>query len=452
MKTFFLIIFLTISTALHSHALIINEIMSNPVGDDGGREWIEIYNNSSSTVDITNLSISVKGGSAISVIPLSGGTIIPAVGYAIIGSTVSGTSKFLTDYPAYNGPLLKSSISLVNTGVTSLEIKSGGVSLDTVSSYTAAKEGMTYSRIENTFSVVNPTPGAENQAIADDTSAHTTETVTTSQLTITQASVPNSDIILYLPSEKTVVAGAESLFSVFGLTLSGKAIDRLTYTWAYGDGGQAVGSSTSYRYVYPGRYIVTVEGGNGNVLGVGRMNVRVVAPDISIKSFSSGKYGSYIDIENPNPYELDLSQWRLVIDGASFSFPKNTFIAGNNITHITGIAMGFASTTSASSTVVKILFPNLEEVTRFSPAHDFMYATMTTPYLSQPSSLVKLSKQVAQMNTRTQSEIKNKYQNSVIPAQISISKVSSTTRIASTVYTQKDTRIVSFLKSFFSEK
>ena len=143
MKPIFISLVL-LSAFFQAHALTINEVMSNPVGDDGGREWIELYNETDTDVDVSSLSISIKGGTFIAVTPVSGGVTVLARGYAIIGSTVSGVNKFSLDYPGYNSPLFKSAISLVNTGVTSIEIKLQGISADILTSYTAAKEGSSY--------------------------------------------------------------------------------------------------------------------------------------------------------------------------------------------------------------------------------------------------------------------------------------------------------------------
>lgn len=453
MKKLFLILWLLVSGLSYSHALIINEIMSNPIGDDGGREWIEVYNNSSSTIDLSGLTISIKGAAFTAVTSVSGSSILSPDGYAIIGSVVAGVTKFLQDYPSYSGLLFRGSMSLVNTGVTSLEIKLGGQSMDTLSSYTAAKEGLTLSRINGSFAIGNPTPGAENQPIAEDTSTQATSTsnVTNTQATIAQASAPIADIVLYMPTEKVTVAGAESTFSIFGLTRGGKAIDNLSYTWAYGDGGQSTGSTTLYRYAYPGKYIIQVEGTNGYIAGTGRMSVRVVAPDILIKSISTGKYGAYIDIENPNTYDLDFSQWRLTIDGASFPFPKNTLIAGNSVTHLSGLAMGFASTTISSNTIIKILFPNQEEVTRYSsprelfPVLTFLQATSTV--------IVSSTTQPITVKT-TVGIIKSKPIARVLGVSTSTLKNGSVSKgvILPQKGNQKDTRIVAFFKSLFSRK
>lgn len=366
MKKLLFLLMALLSGLTASQALIINEIMSNPIGDDGGREWVEIYNDGEDSINLSALTLSIKGGTPLLVTSLQGGTALSKNGYAIISSTVTGASKFLQDYPNYSGVLLKSAISLVNTGITSIELKISGHLEGSALSYTASKEGNSYAFINGTYVLGTPTPGAENQTASPSTDDGEGSSTSTNQYTITQTSAPTADIVLYLPFEKIVIAGVVTNFSTSGMTRGGKVIENMTYSWSFGDGGQGTGSTTVYSYNYPGRYIAQVEGGNGLVSGVGRMKVRVVSPDIAIKGISTGKYGTFIDIDNPNSYDIDFSQWRLSIDGVSFSFPKNTLISANGITHLSGMAMGFASTTFSSSTLIKILFPTLEEVTRYT--------------------------------------------------------------------------------------
>ena len=418
------------------NALVINEVMSNPVGDDSGREWVEIYNDTESDVDMATLTISIKGGSFIPVTPVSGATIIKARGYGIIGSTVSGTTKFMQDYSIYSGPLFRSSISLVNTGVTSIELKLQGTIVDTLASYTPAKEGSTYSLIQGIFVTGTPTPGEENKTPSTEEETPSTVTQTGSQSLIAQASPPMADITLYLPADKIVVAGAPALFSVFSTTRAGKMIDAMTYTWAFGDGGQGSGSTTLYRYLYPGRYVAQVEGTNGAIAGTGRMMVRVVSPDITLTPVRVGKYGSYIDIINQNNYDLDISLWKITLDGVPFSFPKNTLLIPG-VTRFPGSALGFASTTISSSTVIKLLLQNMDEVTRIFQGPPFS----------------DISIQHGMASTSRLSKVLQKKQSKISPSEIH--RLASTTSYVTTntvlKSNKKDIRLASFIKSFFGE-
>lgn len=443
MKKLFILVLL-LSGIMKVNALVISEVMSNPTGDDSGREWIELYNDTGSAIDLSNLTISIKGGNAVTTTNLQGGTSLPTGSYAIVGSTVSSQTKFLQDYPNYTGILFKSSISLVNTGTTSIDIKLGGATVNSLSSYTPAKEGSTLSLVSGSFVLSNPTPGADNQATPNDSSSSTsTSTTSSNQGAISQLSPPSADIILYMPFDKTVVAGAETEFNTSGMTRAGKEINDLNYLWSFGDGGQAMGTSTLYRYAYAGRYIAQVEGGNNYVKGVGRMNVRVVAPDISIANIGQGKYGEYVDINNPNNYDLDLSQWKLSFDGKAFPFPKNTLIGGNTTTRFSGIAMGFASTTVNSNSLVRILFPNMEEVTRYIQPEIKNDLTLNMSTSTSPMASTTNVTQPVMIYKKPINKIPK-----VVTATSTIKQEPVSKQLA---MNKKDTRLVSFLKSLLGK-
>lgn len=425
---------------VQTHALIVSEVMSNPTGDDGGREWIEIYNETNADIDLSSMTISIKGSTAIAATSLQGGVVLPASGYAVIASIVSGQTKFLQDYASYSGILFKSSISLVNTGVTSIDIKLQGSTVASIPSYTAAKEGSTLSFVQGAYGIGTPTPGSENILAPSigGTVSSTSSTVTENQTTVAQMSPPSPDIVLYMPTEKVVVAGAETYFNVAGMTRSGKVIDGLSFVWAFGDGGQGVGSSTKHRYVYSGRYLAQVEGMSATIAGTGRMIVRVVPPDIEIVDVSSGKYGTYVDISNPNMYDLDISQWMLTFDGAAFHFPKNTLISSGATTRFAGASMGFAGTTVSKNTVVKILFPNLEEVTRFAPVENSISAGTVLGVATTTKALPVQVKQKVSTRTTPQTATTS------APAQ-----VKAATSTIKTISSTRDTRLVGWFKSMF---
>ncbi len=441
MRSIIIISLLIINSFFFSYALVLSEVMSNPIGDDGGREWIEVYNPTDSDIDISGVTVSIKGGAHIVTTPVSGGTTLTPHSFGIIASTVSGQTKFLLDYPSYNGLLLKSSISLVNAGITSISLNLQGSVTDSIPSYTAAKEGSTYSLIEGVFVTGVPTPGAENVRSTSGTDSTSTTTIQSgNQVTLSQMSSPSADIVLFLPFEKTVVAGAPALFSTQGMTRAGKPLENMSYLWSFGEGGQGTGSTTLYRYLYPGRYILQIEGGNGLVLGTGRMIVNVVAPDIAIAPIEQGKYGNFIDITNPNSYDLEISGWKLSLDGALFSFPKNTLL-GSGTTHFSGIAMGFASTTISTSTVIKLLFPTMEEVIRI------IQGTTTEIVPSSTKDTVKSITKFTPLKIKQNVATKQPVVKEVIQQKTKVIATSTQTSHSQ----KKDIRLASFFKSLFGK-
>jgi hypothetical protein len=123
-------------------------------------------------------------------------------------------------------------------------------------------------------------------------------------------------------------------------------------------------------------------------------------------------------------------------------------LASNNVTHISGVAMGFASTTIATSTVVKILFPNQEEVTRFTdketPIAFPSFASATMMIKTAANQKVFVQKQFSQVVGKLKSEVSS--------ASSSLKNSSTTNHLAlSKNEFQKDARIVTFLRSMFGK-
>lgn len=92
-------------------ALRINELMYNPEGTDTGREWIELYNDNSHTVDLTTYRLYENEVNHI-IASYFGSSISPGE-YAIL---TSNPESFLLDYPDYSGVLVQTAFSLSNTG------------------------------------------------------------------------------------------------------------------------------------------------------------------------------------------------------------------------------------------------------------------------------------------------------------------------------------------------
>jgi len=139
-KTIILLIF-TATLVLSSfsvHSLVINEIMYNPNGTDSGREWIEIYNNGQSSVDIDGYLFKESGGTH-GLTLVQGSTILEPDEYAVIAAD---TSLFMADYPSYSGNLLDSSwASLANTGEEITILDNNNVIVDVVNYTDLAEEG-----------------------------------------------------------------------------------------------------------------------------------------------------------------------------------------------------------------------------------------------------------------------------------------------------------------------
>jgi hypothetical protein len=144
-----------------STGIRIAEIMYNPVGNDDGREWLEIFNTGNSTVNLDGWKF-YESGTNHSLKLIQGSANLNSGAYAIVADD---SAKFLQDYPQYTGALFDSSFSLSNTGET-IAVKNGDTIIDEVS-YNSGQgangDGNSLQLVNNEWRPGSPTPGAANQ-------------------------------------------------------------------------------------------------------------------------------------------------------------------------------------------------------------------------------------------------------------------------------------------------
>lgn len=110
----------------------ITEVMYDAPGSDSGREWIEIANLGSETIDIGKYKL-FENNTNHGLKLISGAPVLVPNATAVIASDAQ---KFLADYPAYSGTLFDSAFALSNTG-ESFSIKNGSSTVLTSIEYSA---------------------------------------------------------------------------------------------------------------------------------------------------------------------------------------------------------------------------------------------------------------------------------------------------------------------------
>jgi len=153
-----------LSVAPQFYPVVVNEIMYDVPGSDGGREWIELYNAGTSAVDIsdwklleneTNHALTIKQGSPT----------IPVGGYAVIADDVT---DFLSDNNGFEGVIFDSTFSLSNDGEV-IALKNGSLTIDSIAYATstgANGNGMSLQKFNGGWSAASSTPGMANVAQA----------------------------------------------------------------------------------------------------------------------------------------------------------------------------------------------------------------------------------------------------------------------------------------------
>lgn len=113
-------------------AVKITDVMYNPPGADPGREWIQLTNTGTSSVNMAGYRLHAGGVNHKLVV--AAGTSTLAAGAEAIITTDPG--QYAADYPAFAGTVFKSSFSLSNTGET-ISLKDASLGIIDTYSYTA---------------------------------------------------------------------------------------------------------------------------------------------------------------------------------------------------------------------------------------------------------------------------------------------------------------------------
>ncbi len=381
----------------------ITEIMYDLPGTDTGREWIEIHNSGSASVDATTLRF-FEANVNHSLSEYQGGAILSPGGYAVIADN---PIKFLEDWPGYGGILFDSAFSLNNTGEFLAIRNADGETMSEVTysgEWGAAGDGHSLQKSGNSFVQASPTPGASY--------ANTSTSNTAVQSTVTQTQVvASTNTASATPSTNTSSTNSSSNITIPPLVVSAgkdvltasgnpvifraeinpeyqKGRHALAFEWALGDGSILYGQTITHQYTYPGEYVVVVTAHGEDKKAVSRISVRVVDPQFTIKTVPSGG----VEISNNTSYEIDLYKWKLVSGDTIFTFPLHTIIKSNTKIIIAPHTSGFAGVHKAMAlvdplgrtiaTTVEAPLPiKSKKVSRATPLNQSVSAT---PALSSP--------------------------------------------------------------------
>ncbi|MCX6754354.1 MAG: lamin tail domain-containing protein [Candidatus Nomurabacteria bacterium] len=322
----------------------ISEIMYSPEGGSN-YEWVEIYNNGSTPVDLnkyrffhgeTNSSpISLKSGST---------SILQPSKYAVI-------AKSLSDYSWLNFSDMifsSSALSLPDSGDnTYIAISDANKTILDYTTYDVANGGSkasksSLSKINGEWGSGMPTPGRTNQSNTNPNTDAVTSTNSTSDTVYsnsnsisTSSNVSNKDsgvlkVTTKIISPKIVVAGIPFLFSSQTTTNKGDTYAFGKMVWNFGNGmiNQVNGAGPfEYTYEYPGEYSMTLSYYSNNFNkqadATNRIIIKVVASEIYISSVGD-ETNPFIELENKSNYDITLSNWIVTAGTHYFIIPEGT--------------------------------------------------------------------------------------------------------------------------------
>ncbi|OGF63150.1 hypothetical protein A3C77_02150 [Candidatus Giovannonibacteria bacterium RIFCSPHIGHO2_02_FULL_45_13] len=355
-RSFFVSIILLAAAAPAYASVVVTEIMYDLADSDAGREWIEIKNTGSSQVDLTvwklfeadtNHGIAAAGSQMLA---------LPAGAYAIVADNVE---KFLIDYPNFSGILFDSSFSLSNTG-EAISIRNPELAdIDSVayaSSLGAAGDGNSLQKVGNEWIAALPTPGAPN---ADDpvqppaVSGEASEPVVSGGGGPVEMADSFSKIRASAGADRTVLAGAETVFEGSAEGFVDATADKIRFHWNFGDGKTGEGNKVAHVFSFPGVYEVFLTVSFAGVSASDSAKITVVENPVVISEI---KYGKFIEIYNASARKIDFSKFGVSIGGAKpFYFPDGTFLPPWAYLALEPSLLGFEIPQSGE---IKILYPN----------------------------------------------------------------------------------------------
>jgi len=111
-----------LSTGANASTIVINEFLPNAVGTDTGKEWIEIFNNTTNPIDISGWEIQKATSSYSTIFTFAGGTSLPAGEHMVIGgANVTGADFTIAKLGLGNAGSSSDAIRLIDALATVID-------------------------------------------------------------------------------------------------------------------------------------------------------------------------------------------------------------------------------------------------------------------------------------------------------------------------------------------
>ena len=366
--------------------IIFTEIMYDPPGTDTGREWIEVYNSGTDSVDLTTYKL-FENNVNHKITEHSGGKILAPGKYAIIADNVE---KFLIDFPNLAGTIIifDSAFSLNNTGEDFSLIDSAGVAIDTISysvDLGAKNNGNSLQLYAGVLIPAEPTPGANNKTVpadensTNDSSSNNSNTnnsgTSNSADNSTNTSSSNNsthsnqvELSKFVPKINFEInAGRDRSVLVnspieFVLNHNQENSSGMNILWTFGDGNfitsrNSLGTKVEHYFDRIGEYNVVINAGYQKDYAVDRVKVTVTEPKIEFSISNSGKHVDLL-LKNNTDKEINIGRFFIKTNGGTFHFPQDTILSKNQI-----LIIGPNTTKLNYIDYVDLYYPNGEFLT-----------------------------------------------------------------------------------------
>jgi len=401
--------------------------MYDPEGADTGREWIEVYNDSDTAINLstykffeadTNHSLSLS----------SGEDNVPALGYALI---VADYGAFKADWPSNSSTVFDSSFSLSNTG-EELALKDDSLNIIDLYTYNSDSggggDGTSLQLIDGAWSGNVATPGVANQvsSLENDNSAGDNTLGSVSipsksykSFTSAKVNVPENKI-------KAIITAPKIAFTGIPFDIAGEAYDnnvRISYGkyfWNFGDGNSEENKNEekfSYQYSYEGDYVVLLEyymsRSSKTPDATAKIAVKVVPASVIISNVGN-QDDFFIELFNNTNYDVDISGWTLASLNKTFILPRNSnilskkkIILSTKITNFSFLDKDTLKLLTAQNSVAfdyGVSIIPVQTLSLFTPLPPTENKTALVPAKNENSSILSPKVQTGTMNSEDPGE------------------------------------------------
>lgn len=343
--------------------------MYNPDGTDTGREWVEVYNSGSTSVDLVQYKV-LENAVNHKISEYSGGTILDANQYAVIADN---PEKFLLDYSISGTLIFDSAFSLNNTGEELKLIDENDAEINSVIysvDLGANDTGNSLQINSNIWIPAEPTPGAVNKtepvdetpvddsgSDSDNNSSGSPSGSTNSGGT-TSTHDSQTDLSKFKPKIKfEISAGRNRYVSIntpieFELKHNQDKNTGINAIWSTGDGNIKRGRKISHVFDRPGEYNLVVNAAYQKEQSVSRVKIYVSEPQISLALSTRGETVDLL-LKNSGKKEVNIGGFTIKGQNGSFKIARDTIISAGQT-----LAFSSAKTTIEYGLDTLIYYPN----------------------------------------------------------------------------------------------
>ncbi|MDB4984534.1 MAG: competence protein ComEA [Patescibacteria group bacterium] len=355
-------LFFIFSPTVHADAMIqINEIAWMGTSTSANAEWIELYNPTSISVDLTGWKLSATDGSPN--ISLSG--TITASGYFLLERTSDATVPGVTANQIYTGALSNSGEHLQLTDpsgavVDNVDGSGGWPAGDDASKNTMQRSGsswITAAGTPNSANSATNVPAATQNSNSNNSSATTTSSTvqndddSPNQIENTAKSMTEIPV---KPDPKFTASAVIPDYATAGVAVSMSIIVHDNghreyasgkFVWSYGDGASDTfvrNTTANHIFYYPGTYPVTLTYYSAETKEepdyLFKKTIEIVGAAVSIAGMTDD--GGVI-LSNDSTEDIDLENWKINSSGFQYAFPKYTLIPKGDHLYISSHTLGF---------------------------------------------------------------------------------------------------------------